>query len=85
MSQEFNNTPTEFDKFWERLQDILIPILVPLFALIGDAVVIISIIYFIIHSFAWYWIAVLILITGPILYIFNKGGFYFIKELFKKK
>ena len=53
--------------------------------IICDAIVVYSIIYCIMMHFPWYWIALIILITFPILYFFNKYGFDGLKKMFKKK
>ena len=70
----------------QRVKDILNRIGVALFTLIGDFAVVYSIIYILtVPEIPWYWIVPVILITGPILYVFNKYGLVGIKEIFNKK
>ena len=86
MAQE-SYEPSKFDKFWYKMEDILIPIFVPIFALIGDAAVIYTIYYFssVGMPYAWLWTILLLGITVPILYIFNRGAIEFIKNGFRRK
>ena len=69
-----------------ELSDKVMPILVPIFSLVGDLVVAYST-YFILATpeIPWLWIFPLFLICIPVLFIFNKGAVEFIKEWFKKK
>lgn len=70
----------------QRVKDILNRIGVALFILISDFAVVYSIIYILtVPEIPWYWIIPVILITGPILYVFNKYGFIEIKKIFEKK
>lgn len=89
MSKKINefHEPTKWDKFWDKMESKLMPILVPLFTLICDAVVIYTVYYFFAVSmpYAWLWTVLLLAITVPILYFFNKGSIEFIKNWFKKK
>lgn len=69
-------------KFGDKLTEILVPI----FALIGDVSVIYTIIWFIMNGIAWYWYIVLLGITFPVLFVFNKYGLVeIVKKWFKKK
>lgn len=70
----------------QRVKDILSRIGVALFTLISDFAVVYSIIYILtVPEIPWWWIIPAILITGPILYIFNKYSGIGIIEIFKKK
>lgn len=70
----------------QKVKDILSRIGVALFTLVGDFAAIYSIIYILtVPEIPWWWIVPVILITGPILYVFNKYGFIGIKEIFEKK
>lgn len=86
MAQKIKNEETsKSSKFWEKNEDKIMAILVPIFTIICDAIVVYSIIYCIMMHFPWYWIALIILITFPVLYFFNKYGFDGLKKMFKKK
>ncbi len=69
-------------KFTDKLKEILLAI----FTLLADAVVIYAIIWFAMNGIAWYWYLLLIGVTGPVLYVFNKYGlFETVKKWFKGK
>lgn len=70
----------------QKVKDILSCIGVALFALISDFAVVYSIIYILtVPKIPWWWIIPVILVTGPILYVFNRYGLVGIKEIFNKK
>ena len=69
-----------------ELSDKIMPVFVPIIALVSDFVVAYST-YFIIATpeIPWLWVFPLFLICIPVLFIFNRGAIEFIKGWFKKK
>lgn len=86
MAENKFHEPTEIEKKFDNFSDRLMPILVPILSLIGDVAVLYTIYYFfsVGMPYAWLWSVLVLAITVPILYIFNKASIDFIKNGFRK-
>ena len=75
---------SKFDKTWNRMEDLLLPLLVPFFAGAGDLIVLFSIIYCIIVGIPWYWCIMILLVTVPVLIPFNRQLLSYLNKLIEK-
>lgn len=66
----------------ERTKTIIARIALALFTLVADLVVIYSVTYILASDIPWWWSLVVLLVTGPVLYIFNKYSFISVREIF---
>lgn len=66
----------------ERTKTIIARIALALFTLIADLIVIYSVTYILASDIPWWWSLVVLLVTGPVLYIFNKYSFISVREIF---
>lgn len=64
----------------EKIKDIITTIVAFLFTIVGDLVFIYSLIFFIINKIDWYYILLLTMICGIVLFFFNRGCIDIIKS-----
>lgn len=87
-----------WDKFWEKVENFFEPLgrlfdkgewlieyLIPVFAAIGDFVVVYTLYFFVKMHIDWYWIPMLLFICVPVLIPFNKYGYEIVKSWLEKK
>ena len=86
MAENKFHEPTEREKKFDSIWSKLVPFIVLIFSLIGDVAVLYTIYYFfsVGMPYAWLWTVLVLAITVPILYIFNKASIDFIKNGFRK-
>jgi len=71
-------------KFGEKIENFL-EYLIPVFALLGDLIVVYALCFFARMHYDWYWFLVLLGICIPILIPFNKYGYQMVRSWFGKK